>query len=102
MLILVPVDSEEGLASRIVPRMEAKRWALIDFDAGEVRSLRFFDSRESVDADWIDFAVLENRFENYMDLMEEGMMVLVRREGQDTLESIVEAFKFKELDEIGL
>ncbi len=35
------------------------------------------------------------------DIMEYGSMVLVRREGQDNIELIVEAFKFKELDEIG-
>ena len=29
-------------------------------------------------------------------------MVLVVREGQETIEEIIEAFKFKELDEIGL
>ncbi len=50
---------------------------------------------------WIDFVVLENKFENYIDIMEYGSMVLVRREGQDNIELIVEAFKFKELDEIG-
>jgi hypothetical protein len=101
MLILVPVRGTDPNEAQIVSRPEAEQWALIDFDEGVVREVTFHPDWESTGADWIDFAVLENRFENYMDLMEAGMMVLVRRPGQDTLELIVEAFKFKELDEMG-
>jgi hypothetical protein len=36
-----------------------------------------------------------------MEFMEEGIMVLVRRQ-EESIEDIIEAFKFKELDEIGL
>jgi len=102
MLILIPVRGSDPKEAEIVPRAEAEHWALVDFEAGVVRSVSFHKDRQETGADWIDFAVLENTFENYMDLMEEGMMVLVRRSGQDTIELIVEAFKFKELDEIGL
>ncbi len=102
MLILVPVNGSDPKEARIAPRFEAQQWALIDFDEGRVKEISFHPSWEETGSEWIDFVVLENRFENYMDLMEAGMMVLVRREGQDTLELIVEAFKFKELDEIGL
>ncbi len=51
--------------------------------------------------DWLDFVVLENRFENFIDFLNEGMMVLVRRAGQDSIDDIIEGFKFKELDEVG-
>ena len=51
--------------------------------------------------DWIDFVILKNKYENYMEFMEEGMMVLVTRQ-EESLEDIINAFKFKELDEIGL
>ncbi len=101
MLILIPVKGSDPKEARIVPRMEAEQWALVDFDAGEVRSVTFHPDWDRTGADWIDFAVLENRFENAMDLMEAGMMVLARREGQDTIELVIEGFKFKELDEIG-
>jgi hypothetical protein len=33
--------------------------------------------------------------------MEEGIMVLVRRQ-EETIEELIEAFKFKELDEAGI
>ena len=101
MLILIPVKGDDPKEATIVPRLEAEHWALIDFDEGEVQSVKFYPSWDKTDANWIDFAVLENSFENAMDLMEAGMMVLARRQGQDTIELIIEAFKFKELDELG-
>ncbi len=101
MLIWIPVESENGKVSRIVPQLEAKKWALVDFDAGEMKSLAFYNSIEELGGEWVDFIILSNKFENYLDYMNEGMMVLVRRE-EETIEDIIEAFKFKELDEIGL
>ncbi|MCK4442231.1 MAG: hypothetical protein KAU90_09510, partial [Sulfurovaceae bacterium] len=79
---------------------DAKKWALVDFDEGEVKSIRFFDKKEDY-SDWVDFIILENKFESYIDYMNEGMMVLCVRE-EETIEDIIEAFKFKELDEVGL
>lgn len=102
MLIWIPVAKEEETASKIVPQLEATKWALVDFDAGEMKSLAFYDSIEALGGEWVDFIILANKFENYLDYMNEGMMVLVVREGQETIEEIIEAFKFKELDEIGL
>ena len=101
MLILIPVKGDDPKKAKIVPRMEAEQWALVDFDEGEVRSVTFHPDWEKTGADWIDYAVLENRYENAMDLMEEGMMVLARRPGQDDIELVIEGFKFKELDEVG-
>ncbi len=102
MLIWIPVSEENGAGSKIVPQLEAKKWALVDFDAGEMKSVKFYDSIDDLGGEWVDFVILSNKFENYLDYMNEGMMVLVVREGQETIEDIIEAFKFKELDEIGL
>ncbi|MEA3455305.1 MAG: hypothetical protein U9R26_02250 [Campylobacterota bacterium] len=101
MLILIPLDGADEKSSKITTVMNVKKWALVNFDAGETQSVAFFDDRTQTGADWIDFVVLENKFENYLDFMEEGMMVLVRRE-EETVEEIIEAFKFKELDEAGI
>ena len=101
MLILIPVKGDDPKKAKIVPRMEAEQWALVDFDEGVVKSVTFHPDWEQTGADWIDYAVLENRFENAMDLMEAGMMVLARRPGQDDIELVIEGFKFKELDEVG-
>jgi len=102
MLIIIPVKGNDPQKAVIARQLDADFWALVDFEDGVVKSVTFHKERKECGADWIDFAVLENKYENYMDLMEEGMMVLVRREGQDSIEDITEAFKFKELDEIGL
>jgi predicted Fe-Mo cluster-binding NifX family protein len=101
MLIWIPVDADNGKLSKIVPQLEAKKWALIDFDEGLIKSLDFYNSIEELGGEWVDFIILANKFENYLDYMNEGMMVLVVRE-EETIEDIIEAFKFKELDEIGL
>ncbi len=101
MLILIPIDGADEKVSKVTTLMNVKKWALAHFDAGEVKSVSFFDDRHQTGEDWIDFIVLENKFENYLDFMEEGMMVLVRRE-EETVEEIMEAFKFKELDEAGV
>ncbi|NPA51068.1 MAG: hypothetical protein GXO02_05515 [Epsilonproteobacteria bacterium] len=98
MLIVIPVKDENNLT--IAPRMGAKKWVAIDFEEGVIKNQRLIDDPFK-EFDWIDFAILENSFENYMDFLDIGTMVLVRREGQDSIEDLIEAFKFKELDEIG-
>jgi len=101
MLILVPVDRVDEKEAKVTTISEMKQWALIDFDEGETKSIRFFDDRTQTGEGWIDFVILKNKFENYLEFMDEGMMVLVVRQ-EETLEDILNAFKFKELDEIGL
>jgi len=101
MLIWIPVNGTEKKSSKIMLQSKASLWALVDFDAGEVQSIKFYENREALGGEWVDFVILANKFENYMDFMNEGMMVLVVRE-EETIEDIMTAFKFKELDEIGL
>jgi predicted Fe-Mo cluster-binding NifX family protein len=102
MYIAIPVDNENLEEAKITTTIDAKTWAIINFDAGEVKSTHTAPSWQESGVDWLDFVVLENRFENIIDFLNEGIMVLCRREGQESIESIMEAFKFKELDEVGL
>jgi predicted Fe-Mo cluster-binding NifX family protein len=101
MLILIPVEGTDEKLAKITTVAGLKSWAVVDFDEGEVQSVTFHDDRIETGYDFIDFVILENKFENYLDFMEEGMMVLVRRE-EETIEELIEAFKFKELDEAGI
>ena len=101
MHIAIPVDKQELNKAKIAPIANATNWAIINFDEGEVKSIHSAPSWQESGVDWLDFIVLENKFENILDFMNEGIMVLVRREGQDSIEDIMEAFKFKELDEAG-
>ena len=101
MLIWIPVDGTDEKLSKVMPQFEAKQWALVDFDAGEAQSVKFYANREELGGEWVDFVIFINKFENYMEFMNEGMMCLCVRE-EETIEDIITAFKFKELDEIGL
>jgi len=101
MFILIPVDSDNGLDSKITTLLDMKKWALVEFADGKAKTVQFSEDRTSFGIDWIDFVVLDNKFENYMDFMGEGMMCLVKRK-EETVEEVVSAFAFKELDEIGM
>jgi predicted Fe-Mo cluster-binding NifX family protein len=101
MFILIPVDSENGLESKITTLLDMKIWALVEFEDGQAKTVQFSDDRTAFGIDWIDFIVLDNKFENYIEFMGEGMMCLVKRE-EETVEEVVSAFAFKELDEIGM
>jgi hypothetical protein len=101
MLILIPVDGTDEKLSKITTIINLKKWALVSFVDGFIDGVEFYDDRTKSGADWIDFVILENKFENYLDFMNEGMMVLIRRE-EESIEEIMEAFRFKELDEAGL
>ena len=101
MYILIPVESENGLESKIVTQADMKTWALVVFEDGKAQDVIFAEDRTAFGIDWIDFVVLENKFENYMDFMGEGIMCLVKRK-EETVEEVISAFAFKELDEIGM
>jgi len=100
MLILIPVQGDDPKKARITTLAAVEKWALVDFDEGMVQSVRFFEERTQTGEAWIDFVILKSSFENYMPFMEENMMVLAVRE-EESIEEILEAFKFKELDEVG-
>jgi len=101
MFILIPVDGENGLDSKITTLFDMKTWALVEFEDGKAKTVQFSEDRTAFGIEWIDFIVLENKFENYIEFMGEGMMCLVKRE-EETVEEVVSAFAFKELDEIGI
>ena len=101
MYILIPVDSDNGLEAKITTFAELKTWALVEFEGGTSKSVQFYEDRTQCDVDWIDYVVLENKFENIMDFIGEGTMCLVRRD-EETVNELVSAFAFKELDEISM
>jgi len=101
MYIAIPVDNSDLKAAKITTMANAKSWAIINFDKGEVQSMHTAPSWQESGVDWLDFIIIENKFENIIDFLNEGIMVLIRREGQDDIDTIIEAFKFKELDEAG-
>jgi len=101
MYLLIPVDSDNGYDAKIISMLDVKKWAIVDFDAGKGQSIQFVDDWRESDIDWFDFVILNNKFESYIDFMNEGMMCLCIRK-EETIEEIISAFAFKELDEVGL
>ena len=101
MYIWLPVDKEDEKYAKIQPQEDAVKWALVEFDAGEIESVNFYENRNDFGDEWVDFVILKNKYETYIDFMNEGMMCLCVRE-EETIEDIMTAFKFKELDEMGL
>lgn len=101
MYILIPVESNNGSDSKITILADMKTWALVEFEEGKAKEIQFSEDRTTFDVDWVDFIVLANKFENYIDFMGEGMMCLVKRE-EETIDEVVSAFVFKELDEVGM
>ena len=100
MYIAIPIDENKNISKML----ETKEWAVVEFDEGLVKDIKYilhWSEYTNHGIDWLDFVVLENRFENAIDFLNEGIMVLARREGQDSIDDIMEAFKFKELDEAG-
>lgn len=99
MLIWICVDSKDVDNAKVTKVIDAKHWALIEMDGGDRKSTTFYANREDF-TDWVDFIIMKDKYESYMDFMNEGMMVLVIRK-EETISEIVEAFIFKELDEVG-
>jgi len=97
MLIAIPLDDNRDIISELM----ATSWAVVDFNNGVVTSIKYYPTKADIQEPFIDFVVLANRYENYIEFMEEGTMVLAVRE-EKKVDDIIEAFKFKELDEVGL
>jgi len=100
MLIWMCVDSKDAKKAKLTELANVKHWALAEMDGGETKLVTFYDRREDF-TDWVDFIILKNKYESYMEFMDEGMMVLCTRK-EETIEEVLEAFVFKELDEVGL
>jgi hypothetical protein len=101
MYILIPVDGENAEDSKITSLASMETWALVNFEEGKAKEIHFSDDRTTFDVDWIEYVILDNKFENSMDFVGEGMMCLIKRQ-EETLDELVSAFAFKELDEIGM
>jgi len=98
MLLLLPMDSTNAEEAKLTKVFEAKTWAQLDIDEGRVQSIKFSDSFDGFD-DISEAVVLENDFENVMMFMDYNMMPLVAHT-QRTIDDIVEAYLFRELQDL--
>lgn len=98
MLLLLPMDSTNKDEAKLTKVFEAKTWAQIDIDDGQIQSIKFNDTFDGFD-DISEAVVLENDGENPMMFMDYNMMPLVAHT-QRTIDDIVEAFLFRELHDL--
>lgn len=98
MLLLVPMDSEDVQEAEIAKVLEAKTWAQLRIEEGELvevlHSKRYDGFEEFSEA-----VVVCGDTEPVMDFIELSMMVLVAHM-QKSIDAIVEAYLFRELHDL--
>lgn len=94
------MDSDDTQEGQLVSINDAKTWALIDLEAGQVVEINYFNTKEDVN-DWVDAVVVIGDFEPVMEFIEQQTMVLVAHTQRD-IDDIVEAFLFKELHDLAI
>ena len=100
MNILLSMDSDNTQEGQLVSIYEVKKWALVVVEEGKVVEIKYYDTREAVE-EWVEAVVVINDFEPVMSFIEEQVMVLVAHT-QRSIDDIVEAFLFKELNELAI
>ena len=99
MLVLVPMDSTEVQEAQITKVFEAKTWAQLRIEEGELVEVLHNDKYDGFE-NWSEAAVVCSDSEPIMDFMNMSMIVLVAHT-QKTIDDIVEAYLFRELNDLG-
>ncbi len=98
MLVVVPMDSTDVQKAKITPVLEAKTWAELRIEEGELVEVLHADAYDAFKA-WPEAVVVCSDGEPVMDFINMSMIVLVAHT-QKTIDEIVEAFLFRELHDL--
>ena len=98
MLVLIPMDTTEVQEAQITKVFEAKTWAQLRIEEGELVEVLHNDKFDGF-ANWSEAAVVCSDSEPVMDFMNMSMVVLVAHT-QKTIDDIVEAYLFRELHDL--
>ena len=98
MNLAIPLNSEDKESARLVPMNEAKIWAQVKVEEGKVQGIKFASSWEEFE-EFSDFVIVDNDKEYVWPFIEQNMIVLVAH-FQKSIDDIVEAYLFKELNEL--
>ena len=98
MYILVPMDSDEVDEAIITKVFDAKVWAQIALEEGEVVEILHHERYDGFE-NFSEAVVLIADSENPMPFIELGMMALVAHT-QRSIDDIVEAYLFRELHDM--
>ena len=98
MLVLIPMNSEDVNEAVITSVMEAKVWAQLRIEEGELVEVLHMDRFDGF-SEWSEAVVVEKDGESVMDFINMSMIVLVAHT-QKTIDEILEAYLFRELHDL--
>ena len=98
MLVLVPMDSTDVQEAKITKVFDAKTWAQLRIEEGELVEVLHNDKFDGFE-NWSEAAVVCSDAEPVMDFMNMSMIVLVAHT-QRSIDDIVEAYLFRELHDL--
>lgn len=98
MYLLVPMDSDDVEEAKLTTVLEAKVWAQILIEEGEVVEILHNEKFDGFER-WSQAVVLPSDAENPMPFIEMSMMPLVAHT-QRYIDDIVEAYLFRELHDM--
>jgi hypothetical protein len=98
MYILIPMESEKIQEASLTKINEAKIWAQVLLDEGKIQEINFNENRDEFEK-FSEVLIVMDENEYVWPFIELGMMILVART-QRSIDDIVEAFLFRELNEL--
>jgi hypothetical protein len=98
MFLLIPMDSDDTQEAKLTKVFDAKVWAQLLIEEGEVVEINHSDTFNGFD-NLSEAVVLISDGENPMQFLEYSMMPLVAHT-QRTIDDIVEAYLFRELHDM--
>ncbi|BCD68728.1 hypothetical protein [Nitratiruptor sp. YY09-18] len=97
MHIVIPVKSVNKEESIVAPTKEATSYAFLELGEGmQIVAINFFDA---LPQDFFDYIITPDKNDNLDEAYELGARALLARAGM-SIDEIVEALMFRELDEI--
>jgi predicted Fe-Mo cluster-binding NifX family protein len=98
MLVAIPMNSTDVQEAQIARVLEAKTWAQLRIEEGELVEVVHADTYDGFE-NWSEAVVVCDDSEPVMEFINMSMMVLVAHT-QKTIDEIVEAFLFRELHDL--
>ncbi len=98
MLVLIPMNSDDVHEALITSVMEAKIWAQLRIEEGELVEVLHNEKFDAFE-DWSEAVVVNSDGESVMDFLNMSMIILVAHT-QKTIDDIVEAYLFRELHDL--
>ena len=98
MLVQVPMNSTDVQEAEITPVLEAKTWAQLRIEEGELVEVVHSDTYDGFE-NWSEAVVVNSDGEPVMDFINMSMIMLVAH-AQKSIDEIVEAYLFRELHDL--